>query len=170
MNNPTGLSYNVFKTTWGWMAALASPEGLRRLTLPQPNTEDARRWQLPDCAINSPTSFEDLTRRVRAYFDGEKPSFEDALDLCAATTFQRRVWLETRLIPYGETRSYSWLAGRVGSPAGARAVGQALARNPLAIIVPCHRVIGENGALCGFAGGLNMKRRLLSLEGCYNEL
>ncbi len=91
-------------------------------------------------------------------------SFPDELDLSTATPFQRQVWEKTRLIPYGETRSYSWVAEQIGKPGAARAVGQALGRNPLPIIIPCHRVVASDGKLCGFAGGLGMKRRLLSLE------
>ncbi|GAI87660.1 unnamed protein product, partial [marine sediment metagenome] len=73
-------------------------------------------------------------------------------------------WEETRLIPYGETRSYAWVAKQVGKPKAARAVGQAMGSNPLPIIIPCHRVITSNGKLGGFGGGLEMKRQLLSLE------
>jgi methylated-DNA-[protein]-cysteine S-methyltransferase len=98
------------------------------------------------------------------YFSGRRQDFSDALDLTAATPFQRRVWLAARLIPYGETRSYCQLAASIGQPGTARAVGQALARNPLAIIVPCHRVLKADGRLGGFGGGAEMKRFLLSLE------
>jgi methylated-DNA-[protein]-cysteine S-methyltransferase len=74
------------------------------------------------------------------------------------------VWEITRLIPYGETRSYAWVAEQIGQPRAVRAVGQALGKNPLPIIIPCHRVITSNGKLGGFGGGLEMKKRLLSLE------
>jgi len=74
------------------------------------------------------------------------------------------VWQATRLIPYGETRSYLWVAVQIGKPGAARAVGQALGRNPLPVIIPCHRVIASDGGLGGFTGGLVMKRRLLELE------
>ncbi len=112
----------------------------------------------------SPESFEDLKRRLRVYFQGQKVDFADRLDLTEATSFQRKVWAATRLIPYGETRSYSWVANQIGKPGAVRAVGQALGRNPLPIIIPCHRVLGSDGGLCGFGGGLEMKRYLLKLE------
>jgi len=102
--------------------------------------------------------------RFRIYFSGDEITFPDELDLSGATHFQRRVWEITRLIPYGETRSYTWVAQQVGKPGAARAVGQALARNPLPIIIPCHRVLTIDGKLGGFSGGTEMKRCLLQLE------
>jgi methylated-DNA-[protein]-cysteine S-methyltransferase len=103
-------------------------------------------------------------RQLEAYFAGERRTFE--LPLAPhGTAFQLRVWHELQLIPYGETRSYGELARRLGLPGGARAVGLANGSNPLAIIVPCHRVIGSDGSLTGFGGGLPIKRQLLALEG-----
>ena len=105
----------------------------------------------------------EAARQLRAYFAGERDSF--ALPLRpAGTPFEVEVWEELRRIPYGETLSYGELAGRVGSPGAARAVGRANACNPIPIIVPCHRVIGADGSLTGFGGGLDTKRRLLDLE------
>jgi len=97
-------------------------------------------------------------------------TFPDRLDLSGATPFQRMVWEATRLIPYGETRSYAWVAGQVNKPGAARAVGQALGRNPLPIIIPCHRVIRGDGSLGGFSNGLEVKERLLHLENPAFEL
>ena len=101
---------------------------------------------------------------LRAYFNGYKATFANKLDLSAATSFQREVWEKTRLIPYGETRSYTWVAEQIKRPMAVRAVGQALARNPLPVIVPCHRVLAHNGTLGGFTGGVEQKRQLLYLE------
>ena len=116
-------------------------------------------------AVPSPHQFQDLEARLRRYLGGRKVvSFNDELDLSGATTFQRRVWRVTGLIPYGETRSYAWVAEQVGKPKAVRAVGQALAQNPLPIIIPCHRVIRKNGKLGGFGGGIEMKKTLLKLE------
>jgi methylated-DNA-[protein]-cysteine S-methyltransferase len=101
--------------------------------------------------------------QLAEYFAGER----DAFDLPLApegTAFQVRVWEQLRLIPYGTTISYGELARRVGNPAASRAVGLANGRNPLAIVVPCHRVIGANGSLTGFGGGMDAKRTLLDLE------
>ncbi len=102
--------------------------------------------------------------RLRAYFTGSYITFPDRLDLSGATAFQRRVWAATRGIPYGETRSYAWVAQQINQPRAVRAVGQALGRNPLPIIIPCHRVVTSDGRLGGFGGGLKMKSYLLSRE------
>ena len=106
----------------------------------------------------------EAVRQLRAYFQGELRRFELPLDL-AGTAFQRRAWLELTRIPYGETRSYLEMARAIGAPKAVRAVGAANGANPVAIVVPCHRVIGAGGNLVGYGGGLALKRRLLELEG-----
>ncbi len=103
-------------------------------------------------------------RELEEYFAGRRTEFDVALDV-SGTPFQRRVWAALLTIPFGETRSYGQIANQIGSPAAARAVGAANGRNPIAIIAPCHRVVGSSGELTGFAGGLAAKARLLSLEG-----
>jgi methylated-DNA-[protein]-cysteine S-methyltransferase len=102
-------------------------------------------------------------RQLKAYFAGELRKFDLPLDF-AGTPFQQRVWRELLNIPYGETRSYSEVANRLGTPAAVRAVGAANGANPIPIVVPCHRVIGAGGKLVGYGGGLPLKRRLLALE------
>jgi methylated-DNA-[protein]-cysteine S-methyltransferase len=97
------------------------------------------------------------------YFAGTRTSFEVPLDL-AGTEFQRQVWAQLRAIPFGVTASYGELANALGKPGASRAVGMANNRNPVAIIVPCHRVVGADGSLTGYAGGLDRKRQLLDLE------
>ncbi len=155
------------ETTFGWVGVAASETGLAGLTLPQPS-EAAALQRLQE--QYGPGEADDgrlagLKARLRAYFRGESVSFDDRpLDVRGATEFQRRVWEATRAIPRGETRTYGQLARDVGSPGAARAVGQAMARNPWPIIVPCHRVIGSSGQLTGFGGGLKMKHRLLEME------
>lgn len=101
--------------------------------------------------------------QLRAYFRGELTTFDLPLAL-RGTPFQRRVWAALGTIPYGETLSYGQLAERLGVPTAARAVGLANGRNPVGIIVPCHRVVGANGSLTGYGGGLDRKRRLLAFE------
>jgi O-6-methylguanine DNA methyltransferase len=120
-------------------------------------------------ANRSPDAFSDIVERLKEYYRGCKVAFPDKLDLTGATPFQHAVWTAAQRIPYGETRSYRWVAERIGKPQAARAVGQALGRNPLAIIVPCHRVLASDGGLGGFGGGLEMKRQLLRLEGGQNR-
>ncbi|RLB94186.1 MAG: cysteine methyltransferase [Deltaproteobacteria bacterium] len=101
--------------------------------------------------------------QLGAYFKGERTLFDLELNV-QGTDFQKRVWKELVKIPYGETISYGQLAQRIGNPKASRAVGMANGKNPISIIVPCHRVIGKNGSLTGFGGGLETKRTLLDLE------
>ena len=108
--------------------------------------------------------FTDITAQLGAYFKGDLINFDVPLKL-GGTEFQRKVWSHLRDIPYGETISYGELARRVGSPNASRAVGLANGRNPISIIVPCHRVIGSNGQLTGYGGGLDRKTWLLEHEG-----
>lgn len=103
-------------------------------------------------------------RQLREYFDRERTSFNVPLD-ARGTDFQKSVWAELSRIPCGVTRSYGEIAKRIGKPKSMRAVGLANGSNPISIIVPCHRVIGADGSLTGFGGGLEMKRRLLAMEG-----
>jgi len=101
--------------------------------------------------------------QLQEYFAGKRESFSLPLNL-SGTAFQKRVWAEIARIPYGNTISYSHLAQRAAAPQAIRAAGTTTGRNPVSIIVPCHRVVGKNGSLCGFAGGLERKRQLLNLE------
>lgn len=105
----------------------------------------------------------DAAEQLTAYFDGDLKEFDLPLAL-HGTEFRRRVWTELTTIPYGETITYGELAHRVGMPTAARAVGMANGRNPISIIVPCHRVVGSTGGLTGYGGGLPRKRYLLSFE------
>ncbi len=150
----------------GWVGMLASVKGLLSTTLPQCSAQEA--CQLLGDSVSyatwSPHLFKDLMERLKVYFSGHRTTFPDKLDLSWATYFQREVWETTRLIPYGETRSYAWVAEQIKKPRAMRAVGQALSKNPLPIIIPCHRVLTSDGKLGGFSGGVEMKRYLLSLE------
>jgi len=102
-------------------------------------------------------------RQVREYLEGTRRSFD--LELAPeGSEFQRRVWIEIARIPYGETLTYAELAARAGAPGSARAAGAATGRNPLSIVVPCHRVVGSDGSLTGYAGGVPRKKRLLEIE------
>src|SRR4051812_3449534 len=101
--------------------------------------------------------------QLEQYFAGERTEFDLDIEV-GGTPFERRVWDEVRAIPYGETASYAEIARRIGRPGACRAVGRANGRNPVAVIVPCHRVIGSDGSLTGYAGGIEMKRALLDLE------
>jgi methylated-DNA-[protein]-cysteine S-methyltransferase len=164
------LYYTVFKTKAGWAGILGSSAGLRRTALPEPTKEAAIAELKIDDAKKNNRFFHDLIQRFKHYFAGRQVEFPDKLDISSATPFQRAIWQAARKIPYGETRRYAWVARKAGKPNAARAAGQALKRNPLALIVPCHRVIYSNGTLGGFAGGLALKKRLLVLEKYYRPL
>lgn len=155
-------------TAWGWVGIASSPSGLLALTLPEPTQEKAlkplvERWG-EEQSYDDPM-LDGLKRKLQHYFDGQRVLFDQPLDLSEATAFQGRVWSAVRDIPYGETHSYGQIARQAGSPGAARAVGRAMATNPVPIAVPCHRVIGSDGNLRGFGGGLDLKRRLLEMEG-----
>jgi methylated-DNA-[protein]-cysteine S-methyltransferase len=111
------------------------------------------------------TAIEEARRQLRDYFAGTRRQFDLPLDP-QGTAFQKRVWQYLVTIPFGVTRSYRQVAEAIGSPAAVRAVGAANGANPIPIVVPCHRVIGANGRLTGYGGGLPLKQRLLELEGC----
>ena len=115
--------------------------------------EDAKAAPLPECA-----------KQVREYFESGRRTFDLPL-APEGTDFQRRIWIEIARIPYGETITYAELAQRAGASGSARAAGAATGRNPISIIVPCHRVVGSDGSLTGYAGGLARKTRLLEIEG-----
>jgi methylated-DNA-[protein]-cysteine S-methyltransferase len=121
---------------------------------------DTRRWRHdPDHPLLRQTETE-----LREYFDGSRQRFSLAVRP-SGTQFQESVWREIARIPYGETISYSELASRAGAPQAVRAAGTSTGRNPVSIVIPCHRVMGKNGSMCGFGGGLDRKRFLLELEG-----
>lgn len=108
--------------------------------------------------------FREAIRQIKAYFAGNLQEFDVALD-ADGTDFQKKVWAELCSVPYGETVSYGEIARAIGQPTASRAVGMANGRNPISIIVPCHRIIGSNGKLVGYGGGLRRKTTLLRLEG-----
>ena len=118
----------------------------------------------PRKGTSSEAPFREVMRQLKAYFGKELKTFDLPLNP-RGTPFQQAVWQELRKIPYGETISYKELAGRMGKPTACRAVAAANARNPISIIIPCHRVIGSDGSLTGYGGGLEAKQHLLEIEG-----
>jgi O-6-methylguanine DNA methyltransferase len=130
----------------------------------RPNPRDLRTEGKSVRFEESESAMQAYAQQLQEYFAGGRRAFTIALDL-RGTAFQLACWRALMAIPYGETRSYGDIARAVGKPQGFRAVGMANNRNPLAIVVPCHRVIASNGTLCGYGGGLDVKRRLLELEG-----
>jgi methylated-DNA-[protein]-cysteine S-methyltransferase len=150
------------------MGIAGSSKGLRKIILPQKSQTEILSQIKDSChriADNSLSAFEGLPERLIHYLTGEPIDFSDNVDFGNTTSFQQYVWRVTRTIPYGETVSYSWVSEQLGyKKKASRAVGQALGRNALPIIIPCHRVISASGGLGGFSGGLEIKRFLLKLE------
>ena len=162
------LYYTTFQSPIGEILATRSEKGLNLVAFPK------GKWQRFLAALKREESldlkkddkrFSSLKRDLKSYFSGRRVRFSESLDLTGGTAFQKRVWKAMLKIPSGETRSYGWLARQVGGRSKARAVGAACGSNPIPIIVPCHRVLRENGDLGGYGGGLSVKRKLLKLEG-----
>lgn len=152
------MQFRTMDSPVGLLTLAGAGARLRHLRMvDQTHEPDRVGWERDDSA------FPDAVAQLDAYFAGNLTEFDIELDL-AGTEFQRRVWEALIAIPYGQTRSYGEIAGQIGSPGASRAVGLANGHNPIGIIVPCHRVIGANGALTGYGGGLEKKRILLELE------
>lgn len=161
------LKFSCFETDRGWVAVMGSSAGLCRTTLPAPDEKTA--INVVTHGVNASRREEDFTTVKTAlidYFRGDPVEllFPIDLKLEGCTDFQQDVWETTARIPYGQLRSYGWIASQIGREQAARAVGQALGANRLPIIVPCHRVVRADGSLGGFSGGLHWKEELIELE------
>ncbi|SDN24973.1 methylated-DNA--[protein]-cysteine S-methyltransferase [Streptomyces wuyuanensis] len=152
-------THTVTDSPYGPLTLVATDSGLSGLYM----TEQRHRPGEETFGDPDPRPFREVIRQLDAYFAGELREFDLPLHL-AGTTFQRTVWEQLLRIPYGETRTYGELAGALGNPGASRAVGLANGKNPVGIIVPCHRVIGASGGLTGYGGGLDRKQRLLAFE------
>ena len=156
------MYYTWFDAPFTRVLIAGADDGLRYLLF-----EFSRRCREtldePTCRIDSAGRLREAVRQLRAYFRGELTEFDLPLNP-AGTEFQQRVWAALRETPFSETVTYGQIADRIGRPSASRAVGRAIGLNPIAIVVPCHRVIGRSGRLVGFAGGLCNKRRLLDHE------
>jgi len=150
----------------GRLFVAAADTGLVRVSFAQPERtflETLRRAGLEPVRSRARTA--DVVHQLRAYFAGERRVFDVRVDLGGMSSFQRDVLMAAARIPAGQVVSYGEIARRIGRPGGSRAVGQALGRNPIPIVIPCHRVIAAGGRIGGYGGGLVRKRRLLRLEG-----
>ncbi len=153
-----GVRYRTMESPVGRLTLAGDGGRLQHLRMVDQTYEPDRvDWQLDNSA------FADAVTQLEEYFRGERREFELELDF-GGTGFQRRVWTALLTIPYGETRSYGQIARQIDAPGAFRAVGLANGHNPIGIIVPCHRVIGANGSLTGYGGGLERKRMLLGME------
>ncbi|MBB5986438.1 methylated-DNA--[protein]-cysteine S-methyltransferase [Sphingobium lignivorans] len=158
------MSYAVrtMNSPLGVLTLLASERGLSAVLWE--NDDPARVKRGPRVEAGDHPMLDEAARQLGGYFDGTRQRFDLPLDF-EGTDFQKQVWTALLAIPFGETRSYADIARAIGRPSAVRAVGAANGRNPISIVAPCHRVVGADGALTGFAGGLAAKRFLLALEG-----
>ncbi|HHT9114659.1 MAG: methylated-DNA--[protein]-cysteine S-methyltransferase [Planctomycetes bacterium] len=180
INNPEILYFSSFSTPFGYVYIAKSTQGVCQIAFPYSTENDIERLVQNN---NLSRSMNGRTRiniqrydshlkyeidLLQAYFKGKQVDFDFPLDLCSGTSFQIMVWNKLREIPYGECRSYKWVAGQIGNPHAARAVGMANNKNPLPPVIPCHRVIGSDGSLTGYASGLHIKKYLIEME--YNTV
>jgi methylated-DNA-[protein]-cysteine S-methyltransferase len=153
------MLYTTIESPIGELLLAGDGQSLQRLDM----REGRRPVAISPHWERDPAPFADVIRQLEEYFDGTRREFDIPLAL-HGNAFELRVWSALQQIPYGETVSYGEIARRIGDPTAPRAVGLANGRNPVALIVPCHRVIGANGSLTGYGGGLERKRFLLDLE------
>lgn len=163
------IYYDILKSKRLGNVLLASTEvGLLRVLFPLVHRHPTELlWKMAPGAevVRDRAKLKSVARQMKEYLQGKRRTFKLTLDLGSQTAFRRRVLRKAAEIPYGDTISYGALAKRCGRPGGARAVGQAMANNPIPIIVPCHRVLASDGGLGGYSGGLKYKKMLLKLEG-----
>jgi methylated-DNA-[protein]-cysteine S-methyltransferase len=161
------VAYDVVDSPLGPLFVAVSDRGL--CTISYDTEPDAKLEQLARGfgmrVLRAPGAVEPARRQLDEYFDGKRQRFDVDVDLRLARDFGRAVLRELAAVPFGEVTTYGALAARAGKPRAARAVGMIMNRNPIPIVLPCHRVVGANGSLVGYAGGLERKRSLLELEG-----
>jgi O-6-methylguanine DNA methyltransferase len=159
------ICYTSLDSPIGTVFIASTSRGISAISLAITEDEflcEIRKYWVPE---RDDKRFDELKKDLRNYFIGKKVDFgKYHLDISSGTEFQKKVWEKLLGIPYGETRSYKWLAEEVGSPKGFRAVGGANGKNPIPIIIPCHRVINSDGSLGGYSGGVWIKEWLLELE------
>lgn len=163
--------YDIVDSPLGPLLVAASKHGLLRISF-DPDLDLALGKELERLGrlagprvLRSPRAVDDVRRELDEYFEQRRSAFDLALDLRGVTEFGARVLGELALVPYGHTATYGELAARAGKPGAARAVGSIMNRNPVPIVLPCHRIVGATGALVGYGGGLERKEQLLKLEG-----
>ncbi|MFQ5578349.1 MAG: methylated-DNA--[protein]-cysteine S-methyltransferase [Anaerolineae bacterium] len=159
----------AFKTALGFVGLALSEQGITRLVLPRPNRAAALaplKRAFPAARTLTPASLPDYGGKLRRYARGEAVTFDELFDLRTLTPFQQLVLTAIRVIPYGQVWTYKQVAAAIGRPGAARAVGNALGKNPVPLMIPCHRVIASSGKLGGYSGpgGVATKQRLLTLE------
>ena len=158
------VAYDLVDSPIGPLFVAVSERGLCRISFDAEGQLDGLARAFGPRVLRAARPVDPARRQLDEYFEGRRHEFELPLDL-AVTDFYRRVLAQLALVPYGETTTYGALAARVGRPKAARAVGTVMHRNPIPIVLPCHRVVGAGGSLVGYAGGLERKEALLRLEG-----
>ena len=160
-------AYDIVDSPVGPLLVAASGRGLMRVSFdPDPERELEQLGRLAGPRVlRAPKAVDNVRRELDEYFEQRRDTFDLTLDLRDLTPFSVRVLGELALVPYGRTATYGELAARAGKPGAARAVGTIMNRNPVPIVLPCHRIVGSTGALVGYGGGLERKELLLRLEG-----
>jgi len=148
------LFYDIFESPVGPLYLIFSGKLLAGISFNKPPHIPFRK---------NPVS-KNFIKEIEDYFHGTRRDFTQKIKFLKGTDFEKKVWLCLKDIPFGETRTYKWVAEKIGDPLAARAVGQALSRNPIPIVLPCHRVIESDGSIGGYSSGVNIKRRLLEME------
>ncbi len=170
MKHDSNIVYAEFSSAQGNVYLAATTRGLAGMWFTdQRHLPDVSAWEQVDKASQQ-LVLKETQRQLQAYFAGQLRQFDIPLDLSAGTAFQQSVWQALLAIPFGKTTSYGALSSSIGKPLAVRAVGTAIGRNPIGVIVPCHRVIGADGSLTGYAGGLHRKEAFLKLEGALPAL
>ena len=172
MKEKPQLFFRIFETDFGWAALCGDDQVLSRFILPESCKQAVLQKiiqgkQEKAKYIETEHNFDGLVKRILHYFQGEKVAFSDVkVDLKYYSPFQKAILVQTRRIPYGQTRSYGWVAKQAGYPKAFRATGGVMRINPLPLIIPCHRVLGSQGQLTGFSatGGLALKEKMLQME------
>ena len=159
------MNYTCFKSSFGWVGIAKSSHGISRVVFGKLNEAEVEDCLLLGTkAAKSEDGLSKAVNLLQRYFNGEPVEFDLDLDLQEGTKFQQSVWRATYHIPYGEVRSYGWIARKIGKPLATRAVGRAEGANPVPIIIPCHRVLRSDGKLGGYSAGLHWKPKLLDQE------
>jgi methylated-DNA-[protein]-cysteine S-methyltransferase len=158
------VAYDLTESPVGKLLVATTERGVCRIAYDPEAVVESLARTFGARVLRAPNALDPVKRQLDEYFEGRRTGFELAADLSPLPEFQRRVLDELQRVGFGEVTTYGKLAARIGAPRAARAVGGALNRNPVAIVVPCHRVVGASGSLVGYAGGLERKRALLELE------
>ncbi len=167
MLNPSKLFYDRMDSPLGVLWIVANETGLSSLFRNMKKTDFLKELQTRSETrpIFNASALSHWRSDLERYFSGEKTLFEGPISFIEGTPFQQKVWRTLRQIPYGEVRSYQWIGEQLSIKHAGRAIGNACGKNPIPILLPCHRVLRQNGALGGYTGGIHIKKQLLTLEG-----